>query len=106
MPSVDVQTGNITPSGSSIEVDEQFTWTCSQVPNGTKITVYAQIMPTGNPWFETSQNSGSVSFTTPNASVAVTAKSEGTWNWTADGVIIKLGAHVKVVSTVPQRKAG
>lgn len=102
MPSVDVESGAITPSTASIEVDSEFTWTCnnSGLPNGTHITVSAHAVG-GHPWFETSTNGSSISFTTPNASAAVTAKVEGDdCTWSASGVNVNAGAHVKVVSTM------
>jgi hypothetical protein len=105
MPSVDVATGVITPQASSIEDDTSFTWTCSQAPANTSITVTAKNI-NGSPWFVTSSGSGSVSFTTPNASEAVTAKETGDdCTWLATGVQVGQGAHVKVSSSMPHTKA-
>jgi hypothetical protein len=105
MPSVDVETGVITPQASSIEDDTSFTWTCSEAPANTSITVTAKKI-NGNPWFVTSSGSGSVSFTTPNASEAVTATETGDdCTWLATGVEVGQGAHVKVSSSLPRTKA-
>jgi hypothetical protein len=102
MPSIDVETGAITPQGTTIDVGTQFTWTCSEASDGTKITVTANLV-NGHPWFETSPTP---QFTTPNASGTVTAQEAGDdCTWTAHGVVVDAGAHVKVVSTKPQRKA-
>jgi hypothetical protein len=105
MPSVDVETGDITPHESSIQNGTSFTWTCSEAPNNTSITVTAEKVG-GKPWFVTSSGSGSVSFTTPNASEAVTAQETGDdCTWLATGVNVDQGAHVKVSSSMPQTKA-
>jgi hypothetical protein len=105
-PSVDVQTGNVT--NGPIGAGHSFEWTCSAAASGTSITVYARLMPNGHPWFQTSSGQGSVSFTTPNASAAVTAEAAspvGGWTWTATGVNVNQGAHVNVSSTRPKAKA-
>lgn len=105
MASVDVQTGNISPPGATIPSGGPFTWTCSQVPAGTTITVHATAMPTGHPWFQNSSGQGQISFTTPNASASVTAEGEGNWQYTAAGVNVNAGARVHVSSTMPEAKA-
>jgi hypothetical protein len=106
MATVDVETGYITPSTqSSLTEGTAFSWTCSEAPANTSITVHAEKV-SGKPWFVTSSGSGSVSFTTPNASEAVTPQETGDdCTWLATGVEVDEGAHVVVVSTVPQRKA-
>lgn len=105
MASVDVQTGNISPPGATIQAGGSFTWTCSEVPAGTTITVHATAMPTGLPWFENTNGQGQISFTTPNASASVTAEGGGSWPYTAAGVNVNVGARVHVASTVPEAKA-
>ena len=105
MPSVDVETGSITPRNSLIEEGTPFTWTCSEAPDNTSITVTAEKI-NGEPWFVTSSGSGSVSFTTPSASETVTAQEAGDdCTWLATGVQVGSGAHVKVGSSMSHTKA-
>jgi len=99
-PSVDVITGTVT--NPPVELDESFEWTCSEAAQGTSITVIAQLMPDGNPWFSPSPTPA---FTAKTGSVTVTAKGLGDWGWTATGVNVNAGARVHVVSTMPTRKA-
>jgi hypothetical protein len=101
MTRVDVITGAITPSGATITHGTQFEWTCANVPVGTPITVIAQIMPNGNPWFTPSPTP---SFTTPANSTPVTAQASGQWTWTATGVQAG-GAHIIIHMPEPARKA-
>jgi len=101
-PSVDVISGNVT--NGPVHSGHTFVWTCSAAPSGTRITVTARNMPTGQPWFQTSP----VTFTTPSASAQVTAEAPspiGGWTWTAYGVNVSQGAHVNVSATVPTAKA-
>lgn len=102
MTTLDVITGTITPSGATITHGTQFEFTCANVPVGTQITVTAQIMPNGNPWFSPSPTP---SFTTPANSAAVTAQASGQWRWTATGVQVGGGAHVIIHLPAPARKA-
>lgn len=102
MTTVDVVNGAITPPNATITHGTQFEWTCANVPAGTAITVIAQIMPNGNPWFTPSPTP---SFTTPANSAPVTAQASGQWNWTATGVNVPGGTHVIVHMPVPARKA-
>jgi hypothetical protein len=101
MTTVDVITGTITPPNTTITHGTQFEWTCANVPAGTAITVTAQIMLNGNPWFVASPTS----FTTPANSVPVTAQASGQWNWTATGVLVDRGAHIIIRLSEPARKA-
>jgi hypothetical protein len=98
MPSVDVETGAVTPVGSEIEEGESFTWTCSAAASGTTITVTAQKMPDNQPWFSPSPTA---SFVTPNSSQSVTAEGVGDWAWTATGVVVGGSARVHIISTMP-----
>jgi hypothetical protein len=91
MTTVDVMTGTITPPGATITHGTQFEWTCASAAPGTPITVIAQIMPNGNPWFTPSPTP---SFTTPANSAPVTAQASGQWNWTATGVNIPGNPHI------------
>jgi hypothetical protein len=104
MPTVDVITGALLPSGAKIEADTEFEWVCNDasIRSGTNITVNAKLMPLGGPWFESSSGTGSVSFTTPNASAAVTAEAAGDWTWLASGVPVANGAHVIVEDGFPK----
>ena len=102
MPTVDVITGAITPSGTTITHGTQFQWTCANVPVGTQISVLADLMPNGNPWFSPTPTP---SFTTPANSVAVTAQAQGTWKWTATGVIVPGSSHIIIHLPAPERKA-
>jgi hypothetical protein len=105
-PSVDVETGNVT--NGPVGAGHQFVWTCSEAASGTTITVYARLMPNGQPWFQTSSGQGQVTFTTPNASADVTAEGispVGGWTWTARGVNVNNGAHVNVSPSRPEAKA-
>lgn len=106
MPTVDVETGAV--SNGPVRSAHTFEWTCSEAPSGTTITVYANNMPSGAPWFQNSSGKGEITFTTPNASASVTAESmspPGGWKWTAQGVNVDAGAHVNVSGTVPKAKA-
>ena len=104
-PTVDVITGNVT--NGPVKSGQTFEWTCSQAANNTAITVYANNMPSGKPWFQYGA-AGQVSFTTPSASAPVTAEAIspiGGWKWTASGVVVGNGAHVNVSGSVPKAKA-
>jgi hypothetical protein len=110
MPSVDVQTGTISPLNAEISLGEEFTWTCSEVPAGTSITVYAEISQ-GQPWFKTAAvpEVGSIQFTAPGPSEAVIAELEsigigGGWQWTASGANVDANAHVAVHPSMPHEK--
>lgn len=90
MPSVDVITGIVT--NGPIEIGEAFRWTCAEYTGN--ITVTAQLMPNGEPWFIPSP----ASFTAPDGSATVTAVGPaGRWTWTAIGVQVDPGAKVWVV---------
>jgi len=106
MTSVDVETGTVT--NGPVRSGHPFEWTCSAAASGTTITVYANNMPSGAPWFQNSSGQGQITFTTPNASAQVTAESIspiGGWKWTASGVNVNSGAHVNVSGTMPEAKA-
>jgi hypothetical protein len=104
MPSVDVISGTIMPTGEEIELNESFEWTCTSAPQGTEITVIAALMPNGQPWFSPSPTP---SFEATSGSVTVTANGAGEWSWQATGVKVQSGARVKVITTmgVEQKKA-
>jgi len=102
MTTVDVLTGAVNPPGATVTHGTQFEWTCASAPPGVPITVLAQIMPNGNPWFTPSPTP---SFTTPANSVAVTAAAAGQWTWSANGVNVPGGVHVIVHLPAPARKA-
>ena len=105
-PSVDVETGTVT--NGPVKSGQSFQWTCSEARSGTVITVYANNMPSGLPWFQNSSGQGQITFTAPNASADVTAQSispVGGWKWTASGVVVGLGAHVNVSGSMPKAKA-
>jgi len=105
-PSVDVETGNVL--NGPVHSAHTFTWTCSEAPNGTSITVHAALMGNGHPWFQTASGDGYVTFNAPGPSAAVTAEAASPfqgWTWTASGVNVSQGAHVNVSATMPNAKA-
>lgn len=100
MPTVDVMTG---AASGEIKVNTQFEWNCPEAAQGTSITVTAQIMPNGNPWFSPSPTPA---FVAKTGSVTVTANGVGSWSWLATGVVVAGGARVHIVTIEPMRKAG
>jgi hypothetical protein len=78
-PSVDVVSGQVT--NPPIEDGQPFVWTCPE--NTGSISVTAQDMPGGKPWFTPSP----ISFTAPGPSAEVTAKGvspPGGWSYVAN----------------------
>jgi hypothetical protein len=97
MPSVDVVTGIVT--NGPIREGEAFRWTCIEFSGN--ITVAAQLMPDGQPWFSPSPTS----FTAPEGSATVTTVSVspvGGWSWTASGVQVAPRARVMVDAPFPK----
>jgi|GEM_PF-1443277 hypothetical protein len=97
-PSVDVVTGHVT--NPPIDDDQPFVWTCSE--NTGTITVTAQNMPGGKPWFTPSP----ISFTAPGPSAQVTPKGVsplGGWSYTAN--VNTDNTHIVVNSGKPSAKA-
>jgi hypothetical protein len=104
MATVDVQTGNIIPVAQSITKGASFNWTCIEAPNTATITVTAASV-NGKPWF-TPSPTPAFRGGAGNTSVAVTAQETGgDCTWLATGANVNAGAHVVVVSTMPQKKA-
>jgi hypothetical protein len=96
MPSVDVITGIVT--NGPIREGEAFQWTCIECSGNISVT--AQIMPNGEPWFTPSPTS----FTAPSGSATVTDVGPvGRWTWTGGGVQVDPGAHVDVEAGAPKQ---
>src|SRR6202047_4793919 len=97
-PSVDVVTGHVT--NSPIDDGHPFVWTCSE--NTGSITVTAQNMPGGKPWFTPSP----ISFTAPGPSAEVTPKGVSPpRGWSYTDTVNTDHAKIQVESSKPQAKA-
>lgn len=111
MASIDVETGAISPLNAVIDVGDNFTWNCNEVPNGTSITVYAAVSG-GKPWFKTaaSPQVGQITFNAPGPSANCVAEMQSPtvgWTWTASGANVNSNAHVNIgVHMDVARKAG
>jgi hypothetical protein len=110
MASVDVETGAISPLNGVIDVGDNFTWNCSEVPDGTSVTVYAALSA-GKPWFKTaaSPQVGQITFSAPGPSANCVAEMQSPaagWTWTAKGAEVEEGAHVNVGVHLDARRVG
>ena len=97
-PSVDVVTGVVTDG--PIKDGHEFVWTCSE--DSGNISVTAQLMPGGKPWFSPSP----ASFTAPSGSATVTAEGESVLGWTYTANVPTDDARIQVDSSLGvQQKA-
>jgi hypothetical protein len=104
MATVDVQTGNIIPSATSLPQGASFNWTCVEARNTASITVTANNV-NGRPWF-TPSPTPAFAGGAGNMSVTVTAQETGdNCTWLASGASVGSGAHVKVGSSMGHKKA-
>jgi hypothetical protein len=97
VPSVDVVTGAVTDG--PIKSGHEFKWTCSE--DSGNISVTAQNMPGGDPWFSPSP----ASFTAPGGSATVTAEGVSLTGWSYTANVNTDDTKIQVSSSMPAPQA-